>query len=96
MCSPRGGLRVRDEPPALLRAAGVDITVRCQQMHVLRPFEHPIEPLARKLGMNDTVVVARDIVESDNTSAASIPLAELWQLKWSNKFKPTTITIPGA
>jgi prepilin-type N-terminal cleavage/methylation domain-containing protein/prepilin-type processing-associated H-X9-DG protein len=27
--------------------------------------------------------------------AASIPLAELWQLKWSNKFKPTTITIPG-
>ena len=24
------------------------------------------------------------------------PLAELWQLKWSNKFKPTTVTIPGA
>jgi 3-oxoacyl-[acyl-carrier-protein] synthase-3 len=34
-----------------------------------------IEPLARKLGMSDTVVVARDIVESGNTSAASIPLA---------------------
>jgi 3-oxoacyl-[acyl-carrier-protein] synthase III len=33
-----------------------------------------IEPLARKLGI-DPEVVARDIVESGNTSAASIPLA---------------------
>lgn len=33
-----------------------------------------IEPLARKLGATDAVV-ARDIVESGNTSAASIPLA---------------------
>ena len=33
-----------------------------------------IEPLARKLGVDPTVV-ARDIVESGNTSAASIPLA---------------------
>jgi 3-oxoacyl-[acyl-carrier-protein] synthase-3 len=34
-----------------------------------------IEPLARKLGVSDSVVVAKDIVESGNTSAASIPLA---------------------
>jgi 3-oxoacyl-[acyl-carrier-protein] synthase-3 len=33
-----------------------------------------IDPLARKLGV-DKAVVARDIVESGNTSAASIPLA---------------------
>jgi 3-oxoacyl-[acyl-carrier-protein] synthase-3 len=33
-----------------------------------------IEPVARKLGV-DPEVVARDIVESGNTSAASIPLA---------------------
>lgn len=33
-----------------------------------------IEPIARKLGVNSDVV-ARDIVESGNTSAASIPLA---------------------
>ncbi len=33
-----------------------------------------IEPLARKLGA-EQAVVARDIVESGNTSAASIPLA---------------------
>jgi 3-oxoacyl-[acyl-carrier-protein] synthase-3 len=33
-----------------------------------------IEPMARKLGVNPDVV-ARDIVESGNTSAASIPLA---------------------
>jgi 3-oxoacyl-[acyl-carrier-protein] synthase-3 len=33
-----------------------------------------IEPLARKIGVNPDVV-ARDIVESGNTSAASIPLA---------------------
>ena len=33
-----------------------------------------VEPLARKLGATDAVI-ARDIVESGNTSAASIPLA---------------------
>jgi 3-oxoacyl-[acyl-carrier-protein] synthase-3 len=33
-----------------------------------------IEPLARKLGLTDTLV-AKDIVESGNTSAASVPLA---------------------
>jgi 3-oxoacyl-[acyl-carrier-protein] synthase-3 len=33
-----------------------------------------IEPLARKLGITDAVV-AKDIVESGNTSAASVPLA---------------------
>jgi 3-oxoacyl-[acyl-carrier-protein] synthase-3 len=33
-----------------------------------------IEPLARKLGV-ENAVIARDIVESGNTSAASIPLA---------------------
>jgi len=33
-----------------------------------------IEPLARRLGVEDAVI-ARDIVESGNTSAASIPLA---------------------
>jgi 3-oxoacyl-[acyl-carrier-protein] synthase-3 len=34
-----------------------------------------IEPLARKLGLSDRTVVAKDIVESGNTSAASVPLA---------------------
>ena len=34
-----------------------------------------IDPLARKIGVPDTCVVARDIVESGNTSAATIPLA---------------------
>jgi 3-oxoacyl-[acyl-carrier-protein] synthase III len=34
-----------------------------------------IEPLAKKLGIGSETVVARDIVESGNTSAASIPLA---------------------
>ncbi len=34
-----------------------------------------IEPLARKLKLADNAVVARDIVESGNTSAASVPLA---------------------
>ena len=34
-----------------------------------------IEPLARKIGVPATCVVARDIVESGNTSAATIPLA---------------------
>jgi 3-oxoacyl-[acyl-carrier-protein] synthase III len=34
-----------------------------------------IEPLARKLGLSEETVVAKDIVESGNTSAASVPLA---------------------
>ncbi|HEX6497856.1 MAG TPA: beta-ketoacyl-ACP synthase III [Micromonosporaceae bacterium] len=34
-----------------------------------------IDPLARKLGMEQDAVVARDIVDSGNTSAASVPLA---------------------
>ena len=34
-----------------------------------------IEPLAKKLGIGEETVVGRDIVESGNTSAASIPLA---------------------
>jgi 3-oxoacyl-[acyl-carrier-protein] synthase-3 len=34
-----------------------------------------IEPLARKLNLADDTVVAKDIVESGNTSAASVPLA---------------------
>ncbi len=34
-----------------------------------------IDPLARKIGLPDTCVVARDIIESGNTSAATIPLA---------------------
>jgi 3-oxoacyl-[acyl-carrier-protein] synthase-3 len=34
-----------------------------------------IEPLARKLKLAEDAVVARDIIESGNTSAASVPLA---------------------
>jgi 3-oxoacyl-[acyl-carrier-protein] synthase-3 len=34
-----------------------------------------IESMAKKLGLGEDVVVARDIVQSGNTSAASIPLA---------------------
>jgi 3-oxoacyl-[acyl-carrier-protein] synthase-3 len=31
--------------------------------------------MARQLGLRDDAVVARDVVESGNTSAASVPLA---------------------
>ncbi|MFE1446033.1 beta-ketoacyl-ACP synthase III [Streptomyces olivaceoviridis] len=34
-----------------------------------------IESLARQLGLRDDVVLARDVVDSGNTSAASVPLA---------------------
>jgi 3-oxoacyl-[acyl-carrier-protein] synthase-3 len=34
-----------------------------------------IEPLAKRLGLSESTVVAKDIVESGNTSAASVPLA---------------------
>ncbi|MGW2842099.1 beta-ketoacyl-ACP synthase III [Streptomyces sp. NPDC001493] len=34
-----------------------------------------IESLTRQLGLRDDVVIARDVVESGNTSAASVPLA---------------------
>jgi 3-oxoacyl-(acyl-carrier-protein) synthase III len=34
-----------------------------------------VESMAKKLGFGDDVVIARDIVQSGNTSAASIPLA---------------------
>jgi 3-oxoacyl-[acyl-carrier-protein] synthase-3 len=34
-----------------------------------------IEPLARKLGLGEDTVIGKDIVDSGNTSAASIPLA---------------------
>ena len=34
-----------------------------------------IESMSKKLGLPDTTVIARDIVQSGNTSAASIPLA---------------------
>jgi 3-oxoacyl-[acyl-carrier-protein] synthase-3 len=34
-----------------------------------------IESMARQLGLRDDAVVARDVVESGNTSAASVPLA---------------------
>ena len=34
-----------------------------------------IESMAKKLGLGEDVVVARDIVQAGNTSAASIPLA---------------------
>ncbi len=34
-----------------------------------------IEPMARKLGLTESTIVSRDIVESGNTSAASVPLA---------------------
>jgi prepilin-type processing-associated H-X9-DG protein len=27
--------------------------------------------------------------------AETLPLAKLWQLKWSLKFKPTVITVPN-
>jgi 3-oxoacyl-[acyl-carrier-protein] synthase-3 len=34
-----------------------------------------IEALTRRLGLRDDVIIARDVVESGNTSAASVPLA---------------------
>lgn len=63
--------------PALAREACERAGVDPAELAAFVPHQanlRIIEPLARKLGA-DKAVVARDIVESGNTSAASIPLA---------------------
>lgn len=63
--------------PAAIEAcerAGVDVS----EISAFVPHQanlRIIEPMARKIGLPDATHVARDIVESGNTSAASIPLA---------------------
>lgn len=56
------------------RRAGVDVS----ELSAFIPHQanlRIIEPMARKIGLPDSTQVARDIVESGNTSAATIPLA---------------------
>ena len=56
------------------RRAGVDVA----DLAAFVPHQanlRIIDPLARKIGVPATCVVARDIIESGNTSAATIPLA---------------------
>jgi 3-oxoacyl-[acyl-carrier-protein] synthase III len=63
--------------PALAERACAAAGIRPADLAAFVPHQanlRIIEPLARKLGV-DPEVVARDIVESGNTSAASIPLA---------------------
>src|SRR5690606_33609462 len=63
--------------PALAREACERAGVDPAELAAFVPHQanlRIIEPLARKLGA-DKAVVARDIVQSGNTSAASIPLA---------------------
>lgn len=63
--------------PALARQACEKAGVAPADLAAFVPHQanlRIIEPLARKLGATDAVV-ARDIIESGNTSAASVPLA---------------------
>ncbi len=63
--------------PALAERACAAAGIKPQELAAFVPHQanlRIIEPLARKLGLTDTVV-AKDIVESGNTSAASVPLA---------------------
>jgi 3-oxoacyl-[acyl-carrier-protein] synthase III len=64
--------------PALAERACAAAGVRPSELAAFVPHQanlRIIEPLARKLGLADAAVVAKDIVESGNTSAASVPLA---------------------
>jgi 3-oxoacyl-[acyl-carrier-protein] synthase-3 len=63
--------------PALAERACAAAGIRPDQLAAFVPHQanlRIIDPLARRLGVGDAVV-ARDIVESGNTSAASVPLA---------------------
>jgi 3-oxoacyl-[acyl-carrier-protein] synthase III len=63
--------------PALAERACAAAGIRPSDLAAFVPHQanlRIIEPLARKLGVADAVV-AKDIVESGNTSAASVPLA---------------------
>jgi len=59
---------------AAIEAAGL----RPQDIEVFLPHQanmRIIDQLAKQIGLSDSVVIARDIAETGNTSAASIPLA---------------------
>jgi 3-oxoacyl-[acyl-carrier-protein] synthase-3 len=63
--------------PALAERACTAAGITPQELAAFIPHQanlRIIEPLARKLGVTDAVV-AKDIIESGNTSAASVPLA---------------------
>jgi 3-oxoacyl-[acyl-carrier-protein] synthase-3 len=63
--------------PGLAREACAKAGIEPSELAAFVPHQanlRIIDPLARKLGVTDAVV-ARDIVESGNTSAASVPLA---------------------
>jgi 3-oxoacyl-[acyl-carrier-protein] synthase-3 len=65
------------ELPALAERACTLAGIKPKDLAAFVPHQanlRIIEPLARKLGV-DNAVVAKDIVESGNTSAASVPLA---------------------
>jgi 3-oxoacyl-[acyl-carrier-protein] synthase-3 len=64
--------------PALAERACAAAGIRPTDLAAFVPHQanlRIIEPLARRLGLGEDTVVARDIVESGNTSAASVPLA---------------------
>jgi 3-oxoacyl-[acyl-carrier-protein] synthase-3 len=64
--------------PALAERACAAAGIRPSDLAAFVPHQanlRIIEPLARRLGLSEDTVVAKDIVESGNTSAASVPLA---------------------
>src|SRR5215470_17731121 len=64
--------------PALAERACAAAGIRPTDLAAFVPHQanlRIIEPLARRLGLGEDTVVAKDIVESGNTSAASVPLA---------------------
>jgi len=63
--------------PAIARQVCEKAGVRPEDLAAIVPHQanlRIIEPLARRIGAGDAVI-ARDVIESGNTSAASIPLA---------------------
>jgi len=64
--------------PALCRRACADAGIEVAALKAFVPHQANLritESVVQALGLPDSVVVARDVVESGNTSAASVPLA---------------------
>ncbi len=64
--------------PDLARRACAAAGVTPQQLDAFVPHQANLritESVAKQLGLGDDVVIARDVVDSGNTSAASVPLA---------------------
>ncbi|OIV36345.1 3-oxoacyl-ACP synthase [Mangrovactinospora gilvigrisea] len=66
------------ELPRIAREVCARSGITPEELDVFVPHQanlRIVEPVARALGLTERQVVARDVVESGNTSAASIPLA---------------------